>query len=95
MFVQILRKIFHLQSFEINAICYSIPVQDYAQKEYKGNWFTSCGILCSIYGMMANKMNLSQWLETNISLKISQKKLAALKVLEDEVYKINKDLGNI
>ena len=94
MFVQILRKIFHLQSFEINAICYSIPVQDYAQKEYKELvyilWYTMFHLWND-----GKQDELKSVVETNISLKISQKKLAALKVLEDEVYKINKDLGNI
>ena len=55
MFVQILRKISHLQVLKsmLSATQYQYKIT------YKKNtriWFISCGIRCSIYGMTASKM---------------------------------------
>ena len=83
-----------LTSFEINAICYSIPVQDYAQKEYKELvyilWYTMFHLWND-----GKQDELKSVVGDEYIFKDKPEKLAALKVLEDEVYKINKDLGNI
>lgn len=83
-----------LTSFEINAICYSIPVQDYAEKEYKE-------LVHILWSTMFHLWNdgkqdeLKSVVGDEYIFKDKPEKLAALKVLEDEVYKINTDLGNI
>lgn len=83
-----------LTSFEINAICYSIPVQDYAEKEYKE-------LVHILWSTMFHLWNdgkqdeLKSVVGDEYIFKDKPEKLEALKMLEDEVYKINKDLGNI
>ena len=83
-----------LTSFEINAICYSIPIQDYVQKEYKELvsilWYT-------MYHLWKDSKQdeLKSVVGDEYIFKDKPEKLAALKVLEDEVYNINKDLGNL
>lgn len=83
-----------LTSFEINAICYSIPVQDYAEKEYKELvhilWFTMFHLWYD-----GKQDELKSVVGDEYIFKDKPEKLAALKVLEDEVYKIDADLGNI
>lgn len=83
-----------LTSFDINAICYSIPIQDYAQKEYKELvnilWHTMFHLWYD------NKQDeLKSVVGDEYIFKDKPEKLAALKALEDEVYNINKDLGNL
>ena len=82
-----------LNSFEINAICYSIPVWEYASLDYKAMvnllwqrlyhlWRDGkCDDLVSVVG-------------DEFVFKGKPEMVQALKVLEDEVYKINKDLNN-
>ena len=87
-------KMISLTSFDINAICYSIPIQDYAQKEYKE-------LVHILWQTMFNLWNdgkqdeLKSVVGNEFVFKDKPEKLAALKELEDEVYKINNDLGNI
>ena len=87
-------KTIPLTSFEINAICYSIPVQDYAQKEYKELvhilWQTMFHLWYD-----GKQDGLKSVVGNEYVFKGKPEKLAALKVLEDEVYKISQDLGNI
>ena len=87
-------KTIPLTSFEINAICYSIPTQDYAQKEYKELvhilWQTMFHLWYD-----GKQDELKSVVGNEYIFKDKPKKIAALKVLGDEVYKINKDLGNI
>ena len=83
-----------LTSFDINAICYSIPIQDYAQKEYKDLvnilWHTMYHLWYD------NKQDeLKSVVGDEYIFKGKPEKLAALKILEDEVFNINKDLGNL
>ena len=83
-----------LTSFEINAICYSIPVQDYAQKEYKELVYILWYSMFHLWND-GKQDELKSVVGDEYIFKDKPEKLAALKVLEDEVYKINKDLGNI
>lgn len=81
-----------LNSFEINAICYSIPVWDYASMDYKAMvnllwqrlyhlWKDGkCDDLVSVVG-------------DEFVFKGKPDKVQALKDLEDEVYIINQDLN--
>lgn len=87
-------KTIPLTSFEINAICYSIPIQDYAQKEYKELvnilWHTMYQLWHD-----GKQDGLKSVVGNEYVFKDKPEKLAALKVLEDEVFKINQDLRNI
>lgn len=83
-----------LTSFEINAICYSIPVQDYVQKEYKDLVYILWHTMFHLWND-GKQDDLKSVVGNEYVFKDKPEKLAALKVLEDEVYKINKDLGNI
>ena len=83
-----------LNSFEINAICYSIPIQDYYNVDFKS----------LIYILWHNMYNLWHDGKENLLKSVvgdeyvflgKPDKIKALKDLEDEVYKINQDLGNI
>ena len=87
-------KTIPLTSFEINAICYSIPVQDYAQKEYKELVHVLWQTMFHLW-YEGKQDGLKSVVGNEYVFKGKPEKLAALKVLEDEVYKINQDLGNI
>ena len=83
-----------LTSFEINAICYSIPVQDYALKEYKELVYILWHTMFHLW-KDCKQDELKSVVGDEYVFKNKPEKLAALKVLENEVYQINKDLGNI
>lgn len=83
-----------LTSFEINAICYSIPIQDYYNLDYKGLAYILWHNMFHLWYDRKQDSLLSVVGDEYV-FKDKPEKLEALKVLEDEVYKINKDLGNI
>ena len=83
-----------LNSFEINAICYSIPIQDYYNVDFK----SLINILWrNMYSLWHDgKENLLKSVVGDEYVFLGKRdKIKALKDLEDEVYKINQDLGNI
>ena len=73
-----------LTSFEINAICYSIPVQDYAQKEYKELVYILWYSMFHLWND-GKQDELKSVVGDEYIFKDKPEKLAALKVLEDEV----------
>lgn len=82
-----------LTSFEINAICYSIPPSEYAYLNYK----ELVPILWSnMYHLWHdNKQNeLKSVVGDEFVFKGKPDKVDALKKLEDEVFKIKNDLFN-
>jgi hypothetical protein len=80
-----------LASFDINAICYSIPIQDYADCDYKQLvhvlWRT-------MFHLWYDKKEdqLKSVIGDEYIFQGKPEKVEALKMLEDEVYKIKTDL---
>lgn len=80
-----------LTSFDINAICYSIPIEDYANCDYKQLvhilWYT-------MYHLWQEKKEnqLKSVIGDEYIFRGKPEKVEALKKLEDEVYKIKTDL---
>lgn len=84
-------KTIDLSSFEINAICYDIPILEYQDKEY-----------IELVDLLWNKMyhlwkdgtaeQLASVVGNEFVFKGKPNKVEALKLLEDEVYHINCDL---
>ena len=84
-------KVIDLTSFEINAICYDIPIQEYQDKEYK-----------ELVSLLWSKMfhlwkdgtaeQLTSVVGNEFVFKGKPDKVEALKLLEDEVYHISHDL---
>ena len=84
-------NVIDLTSFEINAICYDIPIQEYQDKEYK-----------ELVTLLWSKMyhlwkdgtaeKLTSIAGNEFVFKGKSDKVEALKLLEDEVYQINCDL---
>ncbi len=84
-------KVIDLTSFEINAICYDIPIQEYQDKEYK-----------ELVSLLWSKMyhlwkdgtaeQLTSVVGNEFVFKGKSDKVEALKLLEDEVYHISCDL---
>lgn len=80
-----------LTSFDINAICYSIPIRDYANYDYKqlvhALWHT-------MYHLWSDKKEdqLKSVIGDEYVFRGKPEKVEALKKLEDEVYKIKTDL---
>lgn len=84
-------KVIDLTSFEINAICYDIPIQEYQDKDYK-----------ELVSLLWRKMyylwkddtveQLTSVAGNEFVFKGKPDKVEALKLLEDEVYRINCDL---
>ena len=84
-------KKIELTSFDINAICYDIPIIEYQYRDYK-----------EIVNMLWSKMyhllkdgtadNLKSVIGTEYIFRNKPQKVEALKILEDEVWKINSDL---
>ena len=83
-----------LTSFEINAICYSIPIQDYYNLDYKSLVHILWHNMVHLW-YDKKQDSLVSVVGDEYVFKDKPEKLEALKALEDEVYKINKDLGNI
>ena len=80
-----------LTSFEINAICYDIPTSEYQNKEYKD----LVNIVWSkMYHLWKDEKtdDLTSVVGNEYVFKNKPDKVAALKLLEDEVWKINQDL---
>lgn len=83
-----------LTSFDINAICYSIPIRDYANCDYKQLvhvlWYT-------MFHLWSDKKEdqLKSVIGDEYVFRGKPKKVEALKVLEDEVYKIKTDLEKV
>ena len=80
-----------LSSFEINAICYDIPIQEYNNKEYT----ELVGVLWSkMYHLWKDGTadNLRSVVGDEYVFKGKPEKVKALQLLEDEVYKISCDL---
>lgn len=81
-----------LTSFEINAICYSIPIDNYKYKDDKE-------IVSLLWSTMFNLWHdnkqdlLPSVVGDEYVFKGKPDKVSALKILEDEVYKISKDLN--
>ncbi|MBE6225918.1 MAG: hypothetical protein E7121_02355 [Bacteroidales bacterium] len=83
-----------LTSFDINAMCYSIPLQDYAQSSYKELVYILWKNMFHLW--YDNKQdNLRSVSGDEFIFKGNPKKIDALKLLEGEVFKINKALGNL
>ena len=81
-----------LNSFEINAICYSIPVWEYSSMDYKA----LVGLLWQkMYHLWSNGKcdDLVSVVGNEYVFKGKPEKIQALKDLEDEVFKINQDLN--
>lgn len=83
-----------LTSFDINAICYSIPVRDYIDLDYKGLvhilWSTMF-YLC--HGHQEGQ--LKSVVGDEYVFQGKPEKVEALKMLVDEVYKIKTDLEKV
>lgn len=83
-----------LTSFDINAICYSIPIEDYANCDYKQLvhilWYT-------MYHLWQEKKEnqLKSVIGDEYIFRGKPEKVEALKKLEDEVYKIKTDLEKV
>lgn len=80
-----------LSSFDINAICYSIPIRDYVNCDYKQLvyvlWYTMFHLWHD------NKEDqLKSVIGDEYVFRGKPEKVEALKMLEDEVYKIKTDL---
>lgn len=81
-----------LSSFDINALCYSIPVYEYSSLDYKALvnllWH-------KLYNLWRDGKcdNLVSVVGDEYVFKGKPEKVQALKDLEDEVYKINQDLN--
>ena len=84
-------KVIDLTSFEINAICYDIPILEYQNKDYK-----------ELVGLLWSKMyhlwkdgtvdQLRSVVGDEFVFRGKPDKVEALKILEDEVYRISCDL---
>lgn len=84
-------KVINLTSYEINAICYDIPIEEYQDKEYK-----------DLISLLWSKMyhlwkdgtaeQLTSIAGNEFVFKGKDDKVEALKLLEDEVYHISCDL---
>ena len=84
-------KTIDLSSFEINAICYDIPIAEYQKMDYK-----------QMVGLIWSKMyhlwndgkadQLTSVVGNEFVFKNKPEKIEALKLLEDEVYRIKCDL---
>ena len=84
-------KSINLTSFDINAICYDIPITEYQNMDYK-----------QMVGLVWSKMyhlwydgkadQLTSVVGTEYVFKNKPEKVEALKLLEDEVYHIKCDL---
>ena len=72
----------------------SIPIQDYYNLDYKGLAYILWHNMFHLWYDRKQDSLLSVVGDEYV-FKDKPEKLEALKVLEDEVYKINKDLGNI
>ncbi|WP_060941428.1 nucleotidyltransferase domain-containing protein [Prevotella corporis] len=83
-----------LNSFEINAICYSIPIQDYYNLNFKDLVYI---VWYNMYHLWKdNKENQLRSVVGDEYVFLGKpNKVQALKVLEDEVYQIYNDLKNI
>ena len=83
-------KTIDLSSFEINAICYDIPKEDYINKDYRD-------LVGVVWGKMYHlwKDGLADQLKSVVGdeyvFKGKPEKLQALKLLEDEVWSICQD----
>jgi hypothetical protein len=80
-----------LTSFEINAICYDIPTSEYQNKDYKD----LVDIVWSkMYHLWKDEKtdDLASVVGNEYVFKNKPDKVAALKLLEDEVWKISQDL---
>ncbi|KGN84086.1 nucleotidyltransferase domain-containing protein [Porphyromonas gulae] len=83
-----------LTSFDINAICYSIPVRDYIYLDYKG----LVHILWSTMFYLWHdhqEGQLKSVVGDEYVFQGKPEKVEALKMLEDEVYKIKTDLEKV
>jgi len=84
-------KLIDLTSFEINAICYDIPIQEYQNKEYKD-------LVSLLWSRMYHLWKdgtadqLTSVVGNEYVFKGKADKVEALKLLEDEVYHISCDL---
>lgn len=83
-----------LNSFEINAICYSIPIQDYYNLNFKDLVYI---VWYNMYHLWKdNKENQLRSVVGDEYVFLGKpNKVQALKVLEDEVYQIYNDLKKI
>ena len=83
-----------LNSFEINAICYSIPIQDYYNLNFKDLVYI---VWHNMYHLWKdNKENQLRSVVGDEYVFLGKpNKVQALKVLEDEVYQIYNDLKKI
>ena len=94
MFVQILRKIFHLQVLKSMLSVTQYQYKITHKKEYKELVYILWYSMFHLWND-GKQDELKSVVGDEYIFKDKPEKLAALKVLEDEVYKINKDLGNI
>lgn len=83
-----------LTSFEINAICYSIPVEEYAHLDYKQMVHVLWHNMFHLW-YDGKQDSLKSVVGDEYVFKDKTDKVEALKRLEVEVYKINQDLGNL
>ena len=83
-----------LTSFDINAICYSIPVHDYVHLDYKGLvhvlWSAMFHLWCD-----QQEGQLKSVVGDEYIFQGKPEKVKALKMLENEVYKIKTDLERV
>ena len=84
-------KKIELSSFEINAICYGIPASEYQDKEYKDLVHI---VWSKMYHLWKDDKidDLTSVVGNEYVFKNKPDKVAALKLLEDEVWKIKQDL---
>lgn len=80
-----------LSSFEINAICYSIPIESYKYKNDKEIVYLLWNTMYNLW--YENKQDsLLSVVGDEYVFKDKPEKVKALKLLEDEIYKISNDL---
>lgn len=88
-------KDIQLTSFEINAICYSIPIDSYINLDYKQLVYQ---LWHYMYNLLQNDNKLNNLISvvgTEYPFRDKPDKKEALKLLENEVWEINVDLNNI
>ncbi len=86
------QKDIQLTSFDINAICYSIPVADYAYLDYKQLVYLLWSTMYHLW--YDNKLDkLKSVVGDEYVFKGKPNKIEALKALEDDVFKIHQDLN--
>ena len=89
MYAQILTRAIDLSSFEINAICYSIDTKDYSNLDYKELVYLLWNVMYHL--LIDGTASQLKSVVGDEKVFTSQEKIAALKLLENEVWNIYND----